>query len=75
MAEISQKDQLALHEFSMRLRQAVAARSADKDQNLEPIKDAVREQYNMEQDARNAPSVEPPEPSKDREPEPPEPEM
>jgi hypothetical protein len=75
MAEISQREQLALHEFSMRIRQAVAARYAEKPTDLEPAKDAVREQYHMEQEAKQEPSAEPSAPAKDREPEPPEPEV
>jgi hypothetical protein len=70
MAEISQKDQLALHEFSVRYRAGFAKKHPTPQASLDTVKDAVREQYEQEQTIGRSPSVEPPSP----EPEPPEPE-
>jgi hypothetical protein len=36
------------------------------------VKDAVREQYKQEQDAKRSPTIEPPSPTKEREPEEPD---
>ncbi len=73
MAELSQKDQLALHEFSVRYRAAFAKENPTPEANIDTVKDAVREQYEQEQDAKRSPSVEPPSPTPEREPEEPEP--
>jgi hypothetical protein len=48
MAEISQKDQLALHEFSVRYRAALAQRHLTQEQSMDTVKDAVRDQYDQE---------------------------
>jgi len=72
MAEISQKDQLALHEFSVRYRAALAQRHLTQEQSLDTVKDAVRDQYEQEMQTKHGPTIEPPTPA--REPEPPEPE-
>jgi hypothetical protein len=72
MAELSQKEQLALHEFSLRYREALAKEHPLTDVQLGAIQDAVREQYQQEQDAKKDKGNEPSGPS--REIEPPEPE-
>ena len=72
MAEISQKDQLALHEFSVRYRAAYAAKHPTTEQSLDIVKDAVRGEYEREHEAKRSPSVEPPTPQKEREPEEPD---
>ena len=51
MAELSQKEQLALHEFSVRYREALGKQHMAFDQSLEIVRDAVREQYEQEQEA------------------------
>jgi hypothetical protein len=73
MAEISDKDKLALHEFSVRYRAAYAQKHPLSDLHLETIQDAVRGQYEQEQDPKRSPNIEPPTPTKEREPEEPEP--
>jgi len=73
MAELSQKDQLALHEFSVRYRAALAKQHQTPEQSLDTVRDAVREQYEQEQDAKRGKTIEPPTPEKEREPEEPEP--
>jgi hypothetical protein len=72
MAELSQKEQLALHEFSVRYREALAKQHQTPEQSLDIVRDAVREQYEQEMEAKRGPSIEPPTPEKDREPEEPE---
>lgn len=74
MAEISQRDQLALHEFSQRYRAAVAQRHMTLEQSMDTVRDAVREQYEQERQAQRGPSIEPssPTPDKQREPEEPD---
>ena len=72
MAELSQKDQLALHEFSVRYRAALAKKHPAPENSLDTVKDAVREQYEHEQDAKRSPSVEPESPAPEREPEEPD---
>ena len=74
MAELSQRDQLALHEFSVRYREAYAKSHPLSELHLETIQDAVRSEYDKEQDAKRSPSVEPPTPTKEKEREPDEPE-
>lgn len=76
MAEISQEDQLRLHEFSVRYRAALAKKYPAPENSLDTVKDAVREQYEQEQDVerhkKSAPDAEkervqePPEPDQDR---------
>lgn len=73
MAELSQKDQLALHEFSVRYRAALTKQHQMPEQSLETVRDAVREQYEREQEAKQKPTIEPSEPTPEREPEEPEP--
>ena len=75
MAELSQKEQLALHEFSVRYREALAKQHQTPEQSLETVRDAVREQYEQEKQAERSPKIEPstPDKEKDREPEEPEP--
>jgi hypothetical protein len=68
MAEISQKDQLALHEFSVRYRAAFAKQNPIPETSIETVKDAVRDQYEQEMDAKRSPSVETPSPTPEREP-------
>lgn len=72
MAEIPQREQLALHEFSVKYRAALAKlRTPEK--SLDTVKDAVRDQYEQEQQAKQTPTVEPETPSKEPEPQEPEP--
>jgi hypothetical protein len=73
MAELSQKDQLALHEFSVRYRAALAKKFPAPETSLDTVTQAVRDQYEQEQEAKRGPSVEPPSPAPEREPEEPEP--
>lgn len=73
MAELSQRDQLALHEFSVRYRAAYAQQHPILQQNLDTVTEAVRDQYEQEQDAKRGKTIEPPTPEKEREPEEPEP--
>ena len=73
MAELSQRDQLALHEFSVRYRAGLAQKYPAPEQSLDTVKDAVREQYEQEMKDKRSPSIEPPTAEKDREPEEPEP--
>jgi hypothetical protein len=68
MAEISQKDQLALHEFSVRYRAAYAQEHPILQQSLDSVTEAVRDQYEQEQDAKRGKTIEPPTPEKEREP-------
>ena len=72
MAEMSPKDQLALHEFSVRYRAALAKQHQTPEQSLDTVRDAVREQYEQEQDAKRSPTIEPSEPTPEREPEEPD---
>jgi len=74
MAELSQKDQLILHEFSVRYRAAFAKGHPTPELSIDTVKDAVREQYEQEMDAKRSPTIEPSTPTPEREPEPPEPE-
>jgi hypothetical protein len=73
MAALSQRDQLALHEFSVRYRAALAKENPTPEASIEAATDAVREHYMQEQEIDRAPSVEPPTPTPEREPEQPEP--
>jgi hypothetical protein len=73
MAELSQKEQLALHEFAVRYRASFVKENPTPEASMDTVKDAVRDQYEQEQDAKRSPSVEPPSPTPEREPEEPEP--
>lgn len=75
MAEISQKDQLALHEFSVRYRAGFAQANPTTEQNLDTVRDALREQYTKEQETQRGVTMDSPapEPDQDKEPEQPEP--
>ena len=73
MAEISQKDQLALHEFSVRYRAALAQRHLTQEQSMDTVKDAVRDQYDQEMQAKRSPTIEPSTPAREHEPPEPEP--
>ena len=73
MAEISQREQIALHEFSVRYRALVAQKHPMPETDLEVVQDAVREQYAQERDVARSPEIESPTPV--REPEPLEPEL
>jgi hypothetical protein len=73
MAEISQKDQLALHEFSVRYRASFAKENPTPEANIDTVKEAVREQYEQEQEVSRSPSPEPPSRTPEKEPEQPEP--
>ena len=73
MAELSQKDQLALHEFSVRYRAEYARKNPTSEASLETVTEAVREEYEKEQDAKRGKTIEPHTPEKEREPEEPEP--
>ncbi len=69
----NQKDQLALHEFSVRYRAGLAKAHPTPQSCLDTVTKAVREQYEQEMEAKRSPSIEPPVPEKEREPEEPEP--
>jgi hypothetical protein len=73
MAELSPKDQLALHEFSVRYRAGFAQAHPTPQSSLDIVAQAVREQYEQEQEIKRSPSIEPPSPAPEREPEEPEP--
>ena len=66
-----------MHEFGVRYRAEWARKNPTAASLPDYVKDALREQYEQEQDAKRSPSVEPPEPmperEKEREPEEPEP--
>jgi hypothetical protein len=68
MAELSQKDQLALHEFSVRYRAEYARKNPTSQKSLDTVSEAVRDQYEQEMEAKRSPSVEPPEPTQERDP-------
>jgi hypothetical protein len=73
MAELSQREQLALHEFSVRYRAALAQHHQTPEQSLDTVRDAVRGQYEQEQEIKRSPAIEPESPTPQREPEEPEP--
>lgn len=73
MAELSQKEQLALHEFSVRYREALAKQHQTPEQSMDIVRDAVRGQYEQEMEAKRRPDIGPPTPEKDCEPNEPEP--
>ncbi len=72
MAEPSQKDQLALHEFSVRYRSALAKQHQTPEQSLDTVRDAVREQYEQERAEQSSQTPEPPSAAQEREPDAPE---
>jgi hypothetical protein len=72
MAELPQKEQLALHEFSVRYRAALTKESSTSEQSLDTVRDAVREQYEQERADQRSQPIEPPSPDKGREPDAPE---
>jgi hypothetical protein len=72
MAELSPKDQLALHEFSVRYRAGFAKAHPTPQSSLDTVAGAVREQYEQEQEIKRSPSVEPPSPAPERKPEEPD---
>jgi len=72
MAELSQKEQLALHEFSVRYREALAKQYLTSEQSLETVRDAVQEQHEQEMQSKRGPSIESPSPQKEREPDEPD---
>jgi hypothetical protein len=57
MAAISQKEQLALHEFGIRLRAAHAKKNPTPETNIDTVKDAVREQYEKAMEAKHTPEI------------------
>jgi hypothetical protein len=75
MAELSQKDQLALHEFSVRYRAALAKQHQTPEQSMETVRDAVREQYEQEKQVQRGPPIEPPTQEQERGREPEEPDQ
>jgi len=72
MAELSQKEQLALHEFSVRYRAGLAKQHPTTEQNLYAVRDAVREQYEQERAEESSRTPEPPSAAPEREPDAPE---
>jgi hypothetical protein len=71
MAELPQKDQIALHEFSVRYRAALTKEHGTPEQSLDTVRDAVREQYEQERTDRSQ-TIEPPTATREREPDAPE---
>ena len=63
---------MALHEFSVRYRAALAKQHQTPEQSLDTVRDAVREQYEQEQDAKRSRSIEPSVLTREREPDEPE---
>lgn len=82
MAQLSQKEQLAFHEFSVRYRAAWAKQHATPQSSMDTVNAAVREEWEREQEANRAPkiegppiegpAIEPPTPAAGREPEEPD---
>jgi hypothetical protein len=72
MAELSQKDQFALHEFSVRYRAALAKKHPAPEQSPDTVRDAVREQYEQEQVAKRSLTIGPSESTPEREPDEPD---
>jgi len=64
MAALSQKDQLAFHEFSVRYRAALAQKHQASQKSLDTFKGAVREQYETEKEAEQNKEPEPQVPTK-----------
>ena len=72
MAELPQREQLALHEFSVRYRAGLAKQHGTPEQSLDTVRDAVREQYEQERAESRDQTIEPPSPAPEREPDAPE---
>ena len=72
MAEISPREQLALHAFSVWYRSTYAHKHPFSPPGIGSVITAVNNEYHIEQAAQHSPSIEPPAPEKA--PEPPEPE-
>ena len=74
MAEESQKQKeaLALHEFSVRYRAALAKQQQTPEQSLDTVRAAVREQYEQERAEQSSQKPEPPSATQEREPDAPE---
>ncbi|HEV2695988.1 MAG TPA: hypothetical protein VG347_24080 [Verrucomicrobiae bacterium] len=73
MAELSPKEQLAFHEFSVRYRAAYAKKHPCPPQSLEVVREALWGEYEKEQEANRGPKIEtpkiePPTPAAGREP-------
>ena len=64
--------ELALHKLGQRIREGFAKKHPTPDKSLETVRDAVRAQYEQEQDAKRSPSVDPSTPRQEREPEEPD---
>lgn len=74
MAELSSREQIALHEFSVRYREALANLHQTPGESIEIVRGAVREQYQHEMQARQSSSIEHSEPDMEKGQEPHEPE-
>jgi hypothetical protein len=72
MAEPTPKEQIALHEFSVRYRAALAKQHPTTEQSLDTVRDAVREQFEQERAEQQSQPPEPPSQSNQREPDAPE---
>jgi hypothetical protein len=72
MAELSQRDQLILHEFSVRYRAGFAKANPTPQESLDTVKDAVREEYEQERSLIQPPDIGPASPTPEREPEEPD---
>jgi hypothetical protein len=64
--------ELALHKLGQRIREGHAIKHPAPDKSLETVKNAVREQYEQEQEAEREKTIKPSSPTKKREPEEPE---
>ncbi len=71
MAKLSTQEEIALHEFSVRYRAALAKRNP-MPLGFDVVRQAVREDYEQEQAAERSKAPEPPTPGKGREPESPD---
>jgi hypothetical protein len=69
----NQKDELALREFGVRYRLAHKQQHPISEKSIETVTQAVRDQYEQEQDAKRGKTIERPAPEKEHEPEEPEP--
>jgi hypothetical protein len=73
MAEMSPKDQIAFHEFSVRYRAAYAKKHPCPPQSFEVVREALWGEYEKEQEAKRSPTIEPPRsPTQGKEPEEPD---
>ena len=73
MAKLSTQEEIALHEFSVRYRAALAKKYPAPKSGIDTVRHAVREQYEHEQEAERTNAIEPP--SHTKEPGPGEPEQ